>query len=287
MDNEKLVQMIQSGINTKAAAEQLYNQNIRLLQSLCKPYSYYAEIDDLMQEAYIALINAAHSYNAGKNVKFTTYAVKAIRRHCARYIKDNGNIKRIPEYMLRLISEYDNFINDMLTAYGREPTKAEIMNGLKLSERQYFAMITAKNGLRIISLDDTIKDSDTPIYDIIPDNTDIEDDYIDKECKHGLWEHVSALPDQERCIIKSRYKDNLTYEQIAQNEENTKSRIRAAEQKGLRTLSHNRGVKDIAERYGYGIRQAYKWSLGRFKNTWTSSVEWIALNRVEPNPKLD
>lgn len=188
---------------------------------------------------------------------------------------------------MRLIAEYDNFVNEMLIACGREPTKAEIMNSLRLNERQYFAMIAAKNGLRVVSLDETVKGSDAPIYEVIADNTNIEGDYIDKECRRGLWKHVSALPDQEKRVIQYRYKDNLTYEQIAQNEQNTKSRIRAAEQKGLRTLSHNRGVKDIAELYGYGIKQAYKWSLSKFKNTWTSSVEWIALNRVEPNPKLD
>lgn len=58
MTNEELVKLIKSG--KQEYSEQLYKQNKGIILKHAKRYSRYADIDDLIQEGYIALIKAAN-----------------------------------------------------------------------------------------------------------------------------------------------------------------------------------------------------------------------------------
>ena len=91
---------------------------------------------------------------------------------------------------------------------------------------------------------------------------------------------MEALPEAERDIITDHHRYRKSLDNIADAVGSTRERIRQTEQRGLRTLRRNSEVKEIGQRYGYGTRQAYQWSLRRFKDTWTSSTEWLALKRL-------
>ena len=284
MTNEELIDIIQNRTDNSAAMAALYEQNTGLLRAACAPYRYYAEIDDLMQESYFALMNAARSYDSSRGVKFTSYAVKAIQRHCVRYIQNTGNIKRIPANMLERISKYTELRREMNAVRHREPTKEEAMYCLRLNEKQYSALILAITESGTRSLDETVKDGsggETALSELIPDSTNIEEEYIDRECQRELWQQVEALPEMERDIITAHHVRRRSLADIADDIGSTRERVRQTEQKGLRTLRKNSEVKNIGQHYGYGIRQAYHWSLNRFKDTWTSSTEWLALKRLE------
>ena len=120
MTNEELTAIIQSEANNSAAIAALYEQNAGLLRAACAPYRHYAEMDDLMQESYFALLNAARSYDGSKGTKFTSYALKAIQRHCVRYIQNTGNMKRIPVSMLERINKYTELRREMNASRHRE-----------------------------------------------------------------------------------------------------------------------------------------------------------------------
>ena len=51
------------------------------------------EIDDLIQEGYIALDNAIKTYNKDSGVLFYTYVNLCIRRHLSTFCKSNNNYK--------------------------------------------------------------------------------------------------------------------------------------------------------------------------------------------------
>ena len=58
MTNEELVRLIQDGIDTKANLWELYDRNRGFIADTVGRYSAYAEMDDLMQEAYFGLARA-------------------------------------------------------------------------------------------------------------------------------------------------------------------------------------------------------------------------------------
>lgn len=284
MTNEELITAIQNGDPEHTAAAALYSQNRGLIYKICEKYQPYAEIDDLMQEAYFALMDAAYHFEEGHGTKFTTYATEAIRRRCLRYIESAGRTVRIPANMLHQIAEYEKLRRMFQENRHREPNCEEVIFYLHLSRKQYAVLLEAVTSSKVLSLDEPIKNDvneNIRLSDTLPDSTNIEEDFIDRECQKELWQHVAALPDPQREIIKKHHKDQQSFESIARSAGGTANRMRQEEQKGLQVLRRNKHVRDIAEQYGYGVQQAYRWSVRRFKDTWTSSTEWLALKRVE------
>lgn len=102
MSNEELVQAYQEG--DKQALTDLVINNKGLVYNVAykikeKSYKDHIELDDLTQEGYLTLINAAKLFNNDMNIKFTTYLIKAMSRKMCEYIfgassKDKGNINR-------------------------------------------------------------------------------------------------------------------------------------------------------------------------------------------------
>lgn len=284
MTNEELAARIRSGTDDGTAAEQLYTDNMGLIRKICRKYAPYAEMDDLMQEAYFSLLEAAQHFEEGHGTKFSTYAVEAIRRGCIRYIQQSGRVIRIPAEMLRQLADLEKLRGYFQETAQREPTEKEIMCFLKLSRKQFLELFSAEKCSYVLSIDKPIKndqEENLSLSDTIADGTNTEQEYIDRECRAELWQRVDDLPEMQRDIIRAHHQEKKSLERIAQDKGSTRDKIRQTEQKGLSALRRNPEVKEIAERYGYGIRQAYKWPLARFKDTWTSSTEWLALKRLE------
>ena len=72
MTNEELVTQIQTG--ETALLSTLYQQNAGFLQKIAAKMCNYGENEDLLQNGYLGLREAALRYNPHKKVKFLTYA---------------------------------------------------------------------------------------------------------------------------------------------------------------------------------------------------------------------
>ena len=85
--NEELALRIRAG--DKNAAERLISQNEGYLTGLARAYTPRCEMEDLKQEAALALLNAAGRFDPAYGTKLMTYAMPAIEAamtdHAARY----------------------------------------------------------------------------------------------------------------------------------------------------------------------------------------------------------
>ena len=85
--NEELALRIQAG--DKNAAERLISQNEGYLTELARAYTPWCELEDLKQEAALALLDAARRFDPAYGTKLLTYATPAIEAammdYAARY----------------------------------------------------------------------------------------------------------------------------------------------------------------------------------------------------------
>ena len=99
--NEKLVEIYQSG--NKEVVSELIDNNIGLINKLVNKYDFIwrtlkmVEREDLVQEAYLGIIEAAENFNIEEGVKFMTYAPYHIKKNLCRILggsdKEKNNIK--------------------------------------------------------------------------------------------------------------------------------------------------------------------------------------------------
>lgn len=79
---------MQKAADKRAGYELLYTGNAGLIHRIANKYAAYADIDDLKQEAYFALMAAVEHYREAAGA-FSTYFAKVLCRRFSRYINSN------------------------------------------------------------------------------------------------------------------------------------------------------------------------------------------------------
>ena len=92
--NEELALRIQAG--DKNAAERLVSQNEGYLTDLARAYTPWCEMEDLKQEAVLALLDAAGRFDPAYGTKLLTYATPAIEAALSDYAAQHSSALSIP-----------------------------------------------------------------------------------------------------------------------------------------------------------------------------------------------
>lgn len=284
MSNEQIVQEIQAGTNVSENLGLLYQQNIRYIRKIAKTFAKNEmDLEDLMQECYFAIAKAADSYDMEGGASFLTYATYWIWSCCGRYAYkiSNGHMSTTT---LRKISSYRKILRDYSQEHGELPTDDYIMKQLQMNKKQYNGFLRNIAGWYVCSIEEQVGSDDDGlnIGDTIPSKEDIEEEYIQEDLNRMLWEQVEKLDDPRQCLVINRlYKENKTQLQIAEELCVSVARVQQIERKTLHILEKMDEVQEAAQYYGYTGHNAYGYTFTRFKQTGSSSVEFLALKHVE------
>ena len=227
------------------------NANLRLVVSIANCYRNRGmAFEDLVQEGNIGLMRAVDKFDYRRGNKFATYAIWWIRQAVTRAIADQTRTIRIPVHMHETINRIVRTSRQMEKDLYRDPTADEIAARLEMKvEEVNFALNVAREPL---SLQKPVGDYDEDgcLGDIINDrdgygNTKptAENNAIGFELNHKIRKTLATLTSQEENIIRRRFGiDNHhdeTLEEIGQDFEITRERIRQIQAKALTKLQHS------------------------------------------------
>ena len=286
LTNEELVAEIQAGVNVPDNMAQLYQQNINFIRKIALPFSKVIEMDDLMQEAYFGLINAANRFDPLQGFKFTTYAEHWIRQALQRYWQNNGQSKCLPVHVLERIAKYQKFRSDFRAIVGDDPVDQEYCAHLGITTTQLKELRSYMDERHVVSLYEPLTGTDDmTLAEVVADDYNLEESIVEGialiDGSQTLWGAVNDLGGRYSTVIESYFKQNETLEQIADQFGTSKERVRQLKHKAIGMLRKSKRVHEAAEVYGYDCAQAYHWGFGHFKNTHTSSTEFLALKHIE------
>lgn len=291
MTNEELVALIQAGDHVQDNMGQLYQQNREFIAKIALPYSKSVELEDLLQEAYFGLEKAVQRYDPTTGFKFLTYAESWIRQSIHRYCQNSGNLKRLPVRVLENISKYQKFRSDFQSIVGDEPTDEEYCHYLGVTTGQLKTLRKYMVGSEPVSLEGAIPGADNlTLGETLADEFNLEEtvcDYVaEQQDKEVIWGAVSALDGRQADIITGHFKNGETLDNLSDRLQISKERVRQLKNKGIKLLRRNRKLKELAGMYGYGCAQAYHWGVRHYKNTRTSSTEFLALKHIEQEESM-
>jgi len=232
------------------AKKVLIESNLRLVISIAKRFfGSRLSFSDLIQEWNIGLIKAIEKFDPDKEFKFSTYATWWIKQSITKAIADMTKNVRIPVHLIDEINSYNKTYQILFQKFGREPTSKEIWKELNFPIKKIKKLEEVIFGN--VSLDREVGDEwrDT-LADLLEDsNTPRPDQFAEKNTlRNNLDTILSMLDDREAKIIKMRYGidgPKYTLEQVWEEFDVTRERVRQIEQKVIQKLKDHEGLQKI------------------------------------------
>lgn len=197
-------------------------KDIALRNRLIEKYLYIAEImakkfvnkgveyDDLLQISSLALIKAIDRFDAEKGVKFSTFATPSILGEIKNYFRDKSRLIKPGRKNNALIQKIHKAKEEFKNRYNRIPNAEELAGLLNIDVDSVIEAMEYNS--TVLSLDSNIDDSDTSLYEVIPDTENVFERFDDLTL---LKQGIDSLSQIEREVIEKRFFKNMSQSELA------------------------------------------------------------------------
>jgi len=204
---------IYSKYNSSEILELIINKNKKLVYRIAGRFkNSNHDLKDLVQVGFTGLLIAVNRFDAKQKNKFSTFAYYCIKGEIQHYLRDNNPVK-IPRWLWRINSIFNDYIKSFNDENCRYPTKEEISKGINIS---------------IDSIDEILKAREASLYNCSV-KEDFNENIFDKnliktreprsfelvmEDKILLWDAIDRLNGFNKRILVLKYVFGFSQDEI-------------------------------------------------------------------------
>jgi len=213
------------------------------------------KLPDLINEGNVGLVKAGKRFDGTRGFKFISYAVWWIRQSILQALAEQSRVVRLPLNKIGSINKIKKTFSYLEQAHERPPSAEEIAKELDMSISEVKQSI--RNSGRHVSMDAPLQDGeDGNMYDVLlngetptPDRG-LLNDSLRKEIERAL----STLTYREASIIRLYFglngKHPHTLEEIGEEFNLTRERVRQIKEKAIKRLKHTTRSKILKSYLG-------------------------------------
>jgi len=239
-----------------SALEELVKANLRFVVSVAKDYQGQGlPLTDLINEGNLGLIKAAGRFDETRGFKFISYAVWWIRQSILQALAEHSRIVRLPLNRVGTISKITKTAEKLEAEIERSPNEKEIGRQLNMTSDEVIDAMRISR--RHQSLNAPFRDGDkNSLIDIIKDDNQIAPDtpLMNDSLKDEIRNSLATLKDREKMVIKMYFgieRDYaLTLNEIGEEFNLTRERVRQIKEKAIRRLRHRSRSKTLRNYLG-------------------------------------
>lgn len=235
----ELAQRIRQG--DQVALEKLTRANLRFVVSVAKQYQNQGlSLPDLINEGNLGLIKAAEKFDETRGFKFISYAVWWIRQSILQALAEQSRIVRLPLNQVGSLNKINKALGRFEQENERQPSTQELADMIDIPKDKIDDTLRVSG--RHVSMDAPFVDGeDNSLLDVLPnDDSPMADRGLNKESLSTEVERsLQVLTPREREIIKCFFGigcQEMTLEEIGENLDLTRERVRQIKEKAIRKL---------------------------------------------------
>ncbi len=228
------------------ALAKMVRANLRFVVSVSKQYQNQGlSLPDLINEGNLGLIKAAKRFDETRGFKFISYAVWWIRQSILQSLAEQARIVRLPLNKIGNINKINRAYAQLEQVHEREPTVDELANELEMAEGDISQNI--KNNRRHVSMDAPLlgsEDDERNMYDTMSGDNEHNPEMtlLNESLRREIERSLATLSERESDVIRLYFgltgKHPMTLEEIGEEFDLTRERVRQIKEKAIRRLRH-------------------------------------------------
>ena len=249
-DEVELARRVREG--DQIALEKLTKANLRFVVSVAKQYQNQGlSLGDLINEGNLGLIKAAKRFDETRGFKFISYAVWWIRQSILQALAEQSRIVRLPLNRVGALNKIGKAFSKLEQEFEREPSPqeiSEILDGMSENEVQDTLKISGRH----ISMDaPLVQGEENRLLDVLENDEEPDPDsgLINESLSKEVERALSTLTQREAEVIRLYFgigvEHSLTLEEIGEQFDLTRERVRQIKEKAIRRLRHTSRSKGL------------------------------------------
>ena len=241
-DEVELARKVRNGDNL--ALEKLIKANLRFVVSVSKQYQNQGlSLPDLINEGNLGLIKAAKRFDETRGFKFISYAVWWIRQSILQALAEQARIVRLPLNKIGSINKINKALSELEQKFEREPSVDEISKAIEIAPEDIKEAMRSSG--RHVSMDAPLTDGEEgDMYEVLlsKDNPNPDGALLNDSLRKEIERALSSLTEREAAIIRLYFglngKHPYTLEEIGEEFNLTRERVRQIKEKAIKRLKH-------------------------------------------------
>lgn len=193
-------------------------------------YSYYATMDDVVNNGILCLMDCIERFDESKGIEFEAYAYSRIKNATIDFIRKQDYLPRRVRQTAKGVSKA---YNELAHKNMREPTDVELAEYMEISVsdlNKHYSEMSTSNFLSIEELSAFLSTND---YADHSDSSDPQAQFDRHSTRQALIKAIKQLNEKEILVISLAYYENLKLKEIAKVLDVSEARVSQIHSKAI------------------------------------------------------